>query len=279
LRIAIFVKLFKKYHRGMKKILYSFLITSLFFLSVKAQTPLTTAVDFDIKILDGTVIELFPLLDQNKIVVLDFFSTSCGPCQTFAYDFQLAYEAFGSNDGNVVFLGINFNGTNEDVRFFDSLFNITVPTASGLDGGGNKVFNAYQVAAYPTVVVIKPDHTISSQYVWEPSFANIRDAVISAGGLFVGQNENGIGETAFSLFPNPSSFESVLEFELESPSLVSINIRDLSGRLISVQLSDTFLQRGFHQKKINSESLISGMYLVELSVDKRTTIKKLIVRD
>jgi thiol-disulfide isomerase/thioredoxin len=263
----------------MKKILYSILIATLFFLNVKAQTPLTTAVDFDIKILDGTVIELFPLLDQNKIVVLDFFSTSCGPCQTFAYDFQMAYEAFGYNEGNVIFLGINFNGTNEDVRYFDSLFNVTVPTASGLDGGGNKVFNAYQVAAYPTIVVIKPDHTISSQYVWEPSFANITDAVISAGGLFVGQDENNTDKTVVSLFPNPSSFESVLEFELERSSKVTISIMDISGRLISVPLSDTFLHSGFHQKKINSESLINGMYLVELSVDKRTTIKKLIVQN
>ena len=42
-----------------------------------AQTSLTEAVDFHIKTVEGVVIDLFPLLDdQNKIVVIDFFSTS-----------------------------------------------------------------------------------------------------------------------------------------------------------------------------------------------------------
>ena len=41
------------------------------------QTILTEAVDFHIKTVEGVVIDLFPLLDdQNKIVVIDFFSTS-----------------------------------------------------------------------------------------------------------------------------------------------------------------------------------------------------------
>jgi thiol-disulfide isomerase/thioredoxin len=269
----------KKYHAEMKNILYTIIFTALFSFSLKAQTPLTTAVDFNIKILDGTVIELFPLLAQNKLVVLDFFSTSCGPCQTFAYDFQLAYEAFGFNEGNVVFLGINFNGTNEDVRYFDSLFNITVPTASGLDGGGNKVFNAYLVAAYPTVIVIKPDHSISSQYVWEPTVANITEAVINAGGLFVGQNENESTETKASLYPNPSFKETTLDFELENPAVVKVTIKDMGGRLISVPFPETFLNKGFYQKKINDGSLLSGIYLVELSVDKRATFKKMVVQN
>ena len=35
-----------------------------------AQTPLQSAVDFSVKTLKGDIIQLYPLLEQNKIVVI-----------------------------------------------------------------------------------------------------------------------------------------------------------------------------------------------------------------
>ena len=47
------------------------------FFSAQAQTQLTEAVDFHVKTIDGTTLDLFPLLDEeNMIIVLDFFTTS-----------------------------------------------------------------------------------------------------------------------------------------------------------------------------------------------------------
>ena len=60
----------------MKKITTLIILLSIYMGSF-AQTILTEAVDFHIKTVEGVVIDLFPLLDdQNKIVVIDFFSTS-----------------------------------------------------------------------------------------------------------------------------------------------------------------------------------------------------------
>lgn len=60
----------------MKKIAAIVLLVSMH-LGLFSQTPLAEAVDFHIKTVEGVVIDLFPLLDdQNKIVVIDFFSTS-----------------------------------------------------------------------------------------------------------------------------------------------------------------------------------------------------------
>jgi len=54
-----------------------FIISLVFSLGLAAQTTLTEAVDFNVKTVEGVVIDLFPLLDgQNKIVVIDFFTTS-----------------------------------------------------------------------------------------------------------------------------------------------------------------------------------------------------------
>lgn len=240
-----------------------------------AQTPLQSAVDFSVKTLKGDIIQLYPLLEQNKIVVIDFFSTSCGPCQTFAYDFQMAYEAFGSNSGDVFFLAINYNGTNPDVIFFDSLFNITLPSASGLDGGGNLAFEAFQIAAYPTVVVVKPDKTIAAQHVWEPNATNITEAVLNAGGALVGKNEFG-SAAAFdmSIFPNPVIDVLNFKLKLEKPTSLQYVIRDLSGKvLIAAPL--VAKGAGNHVFNINTSMLATGQYLLEISVDSEKIVHKI----
>ena len=73
-----------------------FLVILITTISASSQTLLTEANDFHVKTIEGTPIYLFPILDEeNMIVVIDFFSTTCGPCQDFADDFQRSYEDFG----------------------------------------------------------------------------------------------------------------------------------------------------------------------------------------
>ncbi len=45
-------------------------------LTMSAQTTLDTAVNFIVKDTYGNNIELFDILDEGKIVVIDFFSTA-----------------------------------------------------------------------------------------------------------------------------------------------------------------------------------------------------------
>ena len=60
----------------MRKILILFIVL-LGAGGLSAQTPLDEAVDFHVKDLESNVIQLFSLLDdENKIVVIDFFTTS-----------------------------------------------------------------------------------------------------------------------------------------------------------------------------------------------------------
>ena len=53
------------------------IISLVFSLGLTAQTTLTEAVDFHVKTFECEIINFCPLLDgQNKIIVIDFFTTS-----------------------------------------------------------------------------------------------------------------------------------------------------------------------------------------------------------
>ncbi len=49
---------------------------------------------------------------------------------------------------------------------FDTQHGLTFPTVSGSEGGGTAVNNAYNPTAYPTIILIAPDHTIVEQDIW-----------------------------------------------------------------------------------------------------------------
>jgi thiol-disulfide isomerase/thioredoxin len=260
----------------MKRLLPLLFLFSVFAQYAKAQTPLTVAPNFNVKTIDGTVVELYPLLDQGKIVVLDFFSVSCGPCQLYAPHFQGAFEAFGRNLGNVFFMGINYNGTNPDVIFFDSVYNLTFPTASGLDGGGNAAFHLFQLSAYPTVIVIKPDKSISNPYIWPPTTDNIIDAVILAGGALVGLDPRQ-KDDELSIFPNPVNGQSAIRFSLKQATAVSIDLLDIGGRKIDQLLPEKRLEAGNHSLNISSSTLPNGIFFVAFTTEKERILKKIFV--
>ncbi len=251
----------------MKKFLL--IISSVFIFSgAIAQTTLTEAVDFYVKTIYSEPIYLFPLLDDaNQIVVVDFFSTTCGPCQDYAPDFQACYEKFGYNEGNVYFMGINWGNDNEGVSEFDSIFGLTYPTASGSEGGGNIVYGDYEILSYPTVIVITPDHTIVEQYIWIPDEENITNAVIAAGGILVNTNEIKATEQELLVFPNPVKNVGTIEFDLESSSIIDLTIYNILGKQVSS--SETNIQQpGRTQLSFSVDGLENGYYFIKLTSDK-----------
>jgi len=232
----------------MKKLLI--LILLLASIGANSQTLLTEAADFHVKTIDGIPIFLFPILDDSSMIVaIDFFSTTCGPCQDFAPDFQQSYEDFGSNTGNVYHMGINWGNDNQGVREFDSIFGLTFPSVSGTQGGGNNVFlNVYFIQSYPTVIVIKPDHEISNQYIWEPTTENINNAIMEAGGIMVGETEIVESSLGFDIYPNPAKNianikintllqQSKIEIISSNGQIVYTNEK-ITGRIVNVDLAN-----------------------------------------
>ena len=260
----------------MKRLVLSSLLLLLFSNFSKAQTALTEAEDFTVKTLDGDLIELFALLDEDKIVVLDFFSTTCGQCQTYAYDFQLAYEDFGFNSGNTFFMAVEIFGDNEAVRVFDSIYNINLPSASGMEGGGNKAYNVMEITGYPSVVIIKPDRSIPLPFIWPPTVENITEAVLNHGGLFVGTEELK-QQNPITLYPNPASKQVSIQLGGKA-KIEGIRLKSISGQEMAYFSSYDFgIFKNRNEVQIPVHSLTNGIYIVEVSTGSSVYSKKLFI--
>jgi len=263
----------------MKRILLILIAIAFLFPAKEAisQTTLDTAVNFHVKTIDGLPIWLFDLLDiDNKIVVIDFFSTSCGPCQDYAPDFQASYEDFGENSSNVYYMGINWGADNDQVRAFDSIYNLTYPTVSGTQGGGNGVFNDYNILSYPTVIVIVPeDHLIKNQEIVPPVRDSINKAVIAAGGIMVGVDENVTNNEELIIYPNPVLNNATVSINLEKRSSVSISIFDLLGRE-KQKLQPQLYSAGKISIPIDLNNLKNGIYFVRVKYKNKVITRQII---
>lgn len=238
-----------------------------------SQVPLQTAIDFSVKDVNSKSHHLFSYLDDNKIVVLDFFTTNCGPCQTYATEVSQAYEYYGCNDGNVVFMGINWGSDNQEVITFDSLWDARYPSVSGMQGGGNGVVENYQVLSYPTVIVITPDHNIAVNYIWPPLFDSLVQEVSQLGGIpancTVNTQNNTIGQLNIRVM---ESGELNVELSTSSNANNTLSIYSLQGRLL--------WQENLHglTECVINPKLNKGLYIVRLLSDgKIEAVSKIII--
>jgi thiol-disulfide isomerase/thioredoxin len=266
----------------MMNVLKFFSFLTLIFLlpfAIQAQATIDTAVNFNVKTYDGKTINLFKLLDEeNKIVVIDFFSVTCGPCQEYAPDFQGSYLDFGENNGNVFHIGINWGATNDQVEYFINSFGLTYPVVSGNQGGGNSVYTDYGIMAYPTVVIIDPEtHLLARKNIKPPTQDSINNAIIKAGGIMVGLNETKENiENSIKLYPNPARSTVNIKINKSVHSLYKIFIINLLGKVI-------YSHNGIIEKNnlilpINLSNFPSGVFFVKIEINNQIFTKKLIIK-
>ena len=254
---------------GMKR----FLLLLVFLTSVEiisAQTPLNIAKDFSVKDLAGNTHHLFDYLDSNNFVLIDFFTTACGSCQTYAPEVSAAYSDFGCNAGNVVVLGINWGSNNASVHTFDSIYGAHFPAVSGTQGGGNRVVDSFQIVSYPTVILIAPDRQILEQYIWPPSQHQLDSILLAHGGLIqpcsVGYDEYSLPETELplSVWPNPAA--GTVNIGAHAGQGVEVSIITFQGKLIgNYQWNENSFNQVFRKKEIYG--LSTGFFLVLLKKD------------
>ena len=151
---------------------------------LKAQCPLTEAVDFTATDCHGTEVHLFDILDGGQHVLIDFFYTTCGPCQQATPKVVESYYAMGCNQHDVFYMEITCRASDTDpvCQTWCQTYGVEYPTISGPAGGVN-ICNQYGITAYPTVILIAPNRQILIQDLWPINNAQSIISALEAQGL------------------------------------------------------------------------------------------------
>lgn len=150
--------------------------------SLSAQCLLTVAVDFTATDVHGTEINLFEILDGGQYALIDFFYTTCGPCQAATPHVAESYYAFGCNAYDVFYMEISPIDGDAALQTWCTNYGIEYPTI-GTSGGGSSICSTYGITAYPTVILIAPNHDIVIQDLWPISNAQTIISALTAQGV------------------------------------------------------------------------------------------------
>ena len=252
---------------------YLILFTLLLGINVNAQCPLTTAVDFTATDIDGQQHNLFSYLNSNKYVLIDFFYTTCVPCQQNSPKVQGAYEHFGCNSSNVIFLSIDQGNNNAEVLQFENTYGIHCPGISGVEGGGTAITTTYGIGAFPTVILIAPDKTLLENDIWPiADAAALITKIESHGGIAANctsaifDNSANKESRLLSVFPNPISEMASITLELKNKSNIQIIIYNLLGEKL-INFPTKRYSQGIQTIQLTLNSLKNGSYFIQIIKD------------
>ncbi len=165
----------------MKKIITLLLALAIGF-GLKAQCPLTQAVDFTATDIHGTEVHLFDILNSGQYVLIDFFFTTCGPCQQATPKVTESYYAMGCNMHDVFYIEIATGDSETNCLNWVNTYGIEYPTISGT-AGGTGICSTYQIGAFPSVILIAPNRQIVIQDLWPINNAQSIITALEAQGL------------------------------------------------------------------------------------------------
>ncbi|MFO0976109.1 MAG: TlpA disulfide reductase family protein [Planctomycetaceae bacterium] len=118
----------------------------------------TKAPDFELPLLDGTRFRLSE--NTDKIIVLDFWATWCGPCVAALPDYIAATGKFDKS--KVLFIAVNQQESSDQIRNFLDQKKLE-PTVA-LDREGS-IGQSFKVSGIPHTVIIGPGNIVEDVHV------------------------------------------------------------------------------------------------------------------
>ena len=244
--------------------------------AASAQTTLTQAVDFTVTFTDGEEFNLFDKLAEDKWVCIDFFFTTCGPCQANQPFYTEAYQNFGCNEGDIFFVSIENTVGDAEVIVYEETFagENAPPAASGTDGGGVAAEDGYGIGAFPTFILINPDGEIVEQDMWPlTNGADTFADYFGSHGLnpmpcVVGIDE--AAEASFTAFPNPANTEVTVDLSGFTGE-ASVEVYNLLGELVASTTATDL------RTKVDVSALQAGNYVIHVSNDRTSVQQQLAV--
>ncbi len=256
----------------MKKIYISLcLVLSGTWLSAQVQNYAIGDVipDFTVTDLNGVEHSLYEYTAQGKYVLVDFFAHWCGPCANWAPTINEFYHKYGCNEGSVVVIAVELEGTNDQTHAFEEWAGIDdqnpFPAASGLDGGGAAVHAAYNIAAFPTYISVNPENVMMDNDIWPLTGVETLEAAFPDGALVemactVGVQEASNAGSSFTMAPNPARDMTQLLLANMTSGMLTTSVVDATGRMVLTRRD--YVQAGAGMLTLDVAALQSGIYLV-----------------
>ncbi|HNQ68572.1 MAG TPA: redoxin domain-containing protein [Bacteroidales bacterium] len=206
-----------------------------------AQYKESPAIDFTLEDTQGNFVNLFEEMENDKTVMLFFFSSNCGGCHVEAPKVDSIYRQFGSGQQQLLVWGIaEENSTLEDVIEFIEETEITFPCFP--TGHATDVFELYDVGYTPQIFIIC-DYNVSESISFFEMIENLDYC-----------------------FPTELIHEQLLKPQISinnnrilinsDLNVSEIKIYDISGKVV-------WDEKSVNSNSVESNSLISGnLYLI-----------------
>ncbi len=235
-----------------------------------------TVNDFTVTDIHGNTHQLSAITGSGQWVLVDFFFTTCPPCQATVPIFSELHQKYGCNAGDLFCISIDTGDSDADVEGFENNYSVSTgfnpaPAVSGTEGGGNAVVSDMGPAAYPTYCLIGPDMKMYNTDIWPiSSVSDFETAFTSAGfsptamscPLSIDEVTTSLNDA--KLFPNPSATVTTLSVELETSMDVSVRIYDMLGAEVAAM--DFTGTEGANEFALSTEGLADGNYIVSVAL-------------
>lgn len=261
----------------MKKYLLLFCFVLFAFRGVHGQIAVgDSAIDFSLPDTTGTFISLHDF--TGDIIVLNFFAHWCVPCYSEAPMLEDSVWQVYQHQG-VTVLGIGFQQTTANIRFFADSTHVTYPL---LMDTAATVFNAYGVPFLPHNFIINQQgyiaHVDGIAGFNIPLMVHIIDSLLNSTSINDRGNPALPGKTLilFEAYPNPFNGRVNIEFQLNESTPVELKIFDVAGRLVIQKKMS--LNRGSHTIPIEMGDFSSGLYFYSLQANQETRSSRFILQ-
>ena len=272
----------------MKKpiLILTFLATSLFASAQANSYPNgSTVANFTVTDINGVSHSLYDYTAQGKYVVLDFFFTTCPPCQATARYFNQLHETYGCNTADLVCLTIDRGESNATaVAAYENTYGGTYAHSPAIpgEGGSAAVKNAFGVSAYPTYCLIGPDNKMVQNDMWPiSSMASFVSYFPTGGVIQPAACATSVPEiqTAriISIHPSPSTGAVTIEMNGMGSGNVSLDLFDMLGQQVRT-ISLGGVVNGALRQSVDLGDLGNGQYLCRfITNDGRREVRRLVI--
>ncbi|MDD4150216.1 MAG: redoxin domain-containing protein [Bacteroidales bacterium] len=223
-----------------------------------SQEKQNEAIDFTLTSTEGVEVNLFNELDNDKTILLNFFSTSCGSCVIEAPKIDSIYQQFGSGTEQLLVWGIA-SPESPLLGIDNFIANTEIRYPCFTTQGTTDVFELYGILYTPMLLIV-------CDYMVSPSIS-YNEIIENLNYCFPTKIE------IVEVYPEIYSKNELLYIKNPYNEDVSMRIFDITGRLI---LSDR-LSAGLSKTYSRLDS--NQIYIVNLlSVSGKTQSQKVILK-